>query len=204
MNDKAKVLIAYNDDISEPSRQFFYDCATDIRNHCIQKDVYYQTIAPSKLTETNIMAAVYDSNICYIAAHGTKCSIINEQEEDIISTHTTNYNFNGKSLFAVSCYCAQILKDELMKIGLKLFVGYNSSFTEFPGYEEFYTSANSGLKAFVEGASVDEMRKIMNGIYDECYKSLEVKNPLAADALFDNREALVIAGEGNLHLSDLL
>ncbi len=46
--------------------------------------------------------------------------------------------------------------------------------------------------------------QIMNGIYDECYKSLEVKNPLAADALFDNREALVIAGEGNLHLSDLL
>ena len=58
MNDKAKVLIAYNDDISEPSRQFFYDCATDIRNHCIQKDVYYQTIVPSKLTEKNIMEAV--------------------------------------------------------------------------------------------------------------------------------------------------
>lgn len=208
MSNKVNVLIAYNDDISESSRQFFDNCATDIRNFCLEKGLEYQIIVPPQLVEHKLMESVLNSQICYIASHGRPDGIENENKDDVISTQTTNYNLNGKALFAVSCYCAQTLKDELMRIGLKLFVGYKSKYTEFPGYDEFLTTANSGIKIFIEGASVSEMQAAMYKSYDECYdllgsKSSIVADALAADALLDNREGLTIEGFSQLHLSDL-
>ncbi len=203
MNQIVKVLIAYNDDINESSRNFFDDCATDIRNFCIEKGVEYQIVKSPKLVEQEIMSLVLNTQICYIASHGKIDAIINENCDDVISTKTTNYNLAGKALFAVSCCCAEILKDELLRIGLKLFVGYKTNYTEFPGYDEFYITANSGIKAFMDGSSVSEMRKAMYKSYDECYKLLDIKSSLAADALLDNREGLVIEGEETLCLYNL-
>lgn len=203
MSDKVKVLIAYNDDISESSRQFFDDCATDIRNFCAVKGIDFQIITPPQLETQNLMDSVLDSQICYIASHGTNDAIVNEKSNDVISIRTTNYNLDGKALFAVSCCCAETLKDELMRIGLKLFVGYRLEYREFPGYDEFYTTANSGLKVFVNGASVSEMKDTMYKVYDDCYKSLDAKYSIAADALLDNRERLIVDGDINLHIGDL-
>ena len=39
--------------------------------------------------------------------------------------------------------------------------------------------------------------------YDECYDLLDSKSSIAADALLDNREGLIIEGFDQLHLSDL-
>lgn len=203
MSDKVKVLIAYNDDISESSRQFFDDCATDIRNFCAENGIDFQIITPPQLETQNLMDSVLDSQICYIASHGRTDAIVNEKDNDIISFRTTNYNLDGKALFAVSCYCAETLKDELIRIGLKLFVGYRSKYTEFPGYDEFYTSANSGLKVFVKGASVLEVKETMYKVYDAGYDSLDAKSSIAADAILDNREGLVVEGDDDLHISDL-
>ena len=203
MSNKVKVLIAYNNDISESSRQFFDNCATDIRNYCIEKGFEYQILIPPHLVEQKLMETVLDSQICYIASHGRPDGIENEKKDDIISTQTTNYNLNGKALFAVSCYCAQILKDELMRIGLKLFVGYKSEYVEFPGYDEFHTTANSGVKIFIEGATVSEMRAAMYKSYDECLDLLYSESPIVADGLLDNRENLIIEGHEQLCLSDL-
>lgn len=112
-----KVLIAYNDDASENSRHFFYDCATDIRNYCLEKSFDYYLLTPPNLTEVKFMEMAQDSKICYVASHGQPDSVVNEEGEEFVSTKTTNYNLNGKCFFAVSCYCAQNLKDELLRIG---------------------------------------------------------------------------------------
>ena len=204
MKQMVKVLIAYNNDINESSRNFFEDCAVDIRNLCYIKGIECQLLTPPKLREQEMMEYIYNSQICYIASHGRIDAIVNEKSEDVISTITTNYNFNGKALFAISCYCAQMLKDELMKIGLKLFVGYKSNYTEFPGYEEFYITANSGIKVFLEGASVSDMRNEMFKSFDDCYRTLDLKSSLAADALLDNKEGLIIDGDDQLCLCDLI
>lgn len=198
-----KVLIAYNNDINESSRNFFDDCATDIRNFCVENGVEYQMVKSPQLVENEIMSLLLNTQICYIASHGKIDAIINENCDEVISTKTTNYNFAGKALFAVSCYCAEMLKDELLRIGLKLFVGYKSNYTEFPGYDEFYIAANSGIKAFMTGLSVSETRQAMYKSYDDCYKLLDKKSSLAADALLDNKEGLVIEGEDTLRLCDL-
>lgn len=199
----AKVLIAYNDDVSERSRQFFDACATDIRNFCYTHGLECELLSPPKLTHDEFISIAKSSEICYVVAHGTPNSILNEKEEDVLSIYTTNYDLCGKALFAVSCFCAQSLKEELLRIGMKLFVGYRHKYTEFPEYEEFMESANSGIKAFFTGANVYQMRQIMNAEYDRLYEELDSKNPLAADSLFDNKEALVIEGDDELVINDL-
>lgn len=198
-----KVLIAYNDDVSENSRQFFDDCATDIRNYCIGKSFDYDLLAPPNLTEVQFMDKAQDSKICYVASHGRPDSVVNEEEEEFVSTRTTNYNLNGKCFFAVSCFCAQNLKDELLRIGLKLFVGYRDRYTEFPGYDEFTQSANYGLKVFIDGQNVAQMKNSIYAEYDRLFDVLNEKSALAADALLDNKESLVIEGDDNLTIANL-
>lgn len=198
-----KVLIAYNDDASENSRQFFDDCAIDIRNYCIGKSFDYDLLTPPNLTELQFMDKAQYSKICYVASHGRPDSVVNEEGEEFVSTRTTNYNLNGKCFFAVSCFCAQNLKDELLRIGLKLFVGYRDKYTEFPGYDEFMQSANCGLKVFIDGQNVAQMKESIYAEYDRLFNILNGKNPLAADALLDNKESLVIEGDDDLTIKKL-
>lgn len=199
-----KVLIAYNNDASESSRQFFDDCATDIRNYCLGKSFSYDLLTPPNLTEVQFMDKAQDSIICYVASHGRPDSVVNEEEEEFVSIRTTNYNLNGKCFFAVSCYCAQNLKDELLRIGLKLFVGYRDKYTEFPGYDEFIQSANCGLKVFIDGQNVAQMKDSIYAEYDRLCDVLNGKSVLAADALLGNKEFLVIEGDDNLIIADLI
>lgn len=199
-----KVLIAYNDDASENSRQFFDGCATDIRNYCIGKSFDYDLLTPPNLTEAQFMDKAQDSHICYVVSHGRPDSVVNEEGEEFVSTRTTNYNLNGKCFFAVSCYCAQDLKDELFRIGLKLFVGYRDKYTEFPEYDEFMHSANYGLKVFIDGQNVAQMKDSIYAEYDRLFDVLNGKSVLAADALLDNKESLVIDGDDSLTISDLI
>ena len=198
-----KILIAYNDEISDRNSKLFEDHAIDVINFCIDKGIDFKIVKPPQLVETEVTKSVLNYKICYIASHGTTDAIKNENNEDIVSTTTTNYNFYGKALFTISCDCAQTLKDELIRIGLKLFVGYKSKYQDFPDYEEFYITANSGIKLFSEGVSVSEMRKQIYMIHDKCYDSLCSISPLVADALLDNREGLTIEGDDHLCLSDL-
>lgn len=59
-----KVLIAYNDDASENSRQFFDGCATDIRNYCIGKSFDYEFTDSSKFNGGSIHG--YGSGFPYL------------------------------------------------------------------------------------------------------------------------------------------
>ena len=199
-----KVLIAYNDDVSENSRQFFYDCATDIRNYCLTKGLDVDLLTPPNLTESQFMEVALNSKICYVAVHGQADSVVNEDDVEFVSTKTTNYNLNGKCFFAVSCNCAQELKDELIRIGLKLFVGYRDKYTEFPGYDEFMQSANHGLKVFIDGKNVAQMKNDIYAEYDRLFNEKKKKSAMAADALLDNKESLVIDGDDNLTIENLI
>lgn len=197
-----KALIAYNDDVSETNRNNFEEYATDVRNFCIENEIDWELLTPPNLTNEAFMKLANESQVCYISAHGSPVSIDNERKNHIISTRTTNYNLCGKMLYAVSCHCALQLKDELMRIGLKIFVGYRSIIV-FTGYEEFLTCFNSGIKALIKGCTVAEMRKLMKDEYDKQFHKLGQTNPLAADMLLDNKESLVIDGKDSLTIYDL-
>lgn len=198
------VLIAYNNDENEKCGHFFEDCATDIRNHCLTHGVDVQLLTPPDLTEEKFSKQAATSQICYIASHGSPNSVLNEKGEDFISTNTANYSLNGQCFFSVSCHCAKELKDALFRIGLKLFVGYNNTYTFFPNCDEFTQSANSGLKAFIEGMSVAQMKEYIYAEYDRLYKVLDKKSAIMADALLDNKEAIIVEGEDTLTINDLV
>ncbi len=198
-----KILIAYNDDVSENSRQFFDCCATDIRNYCLERSFNYDLLTPPNLTESQFMKMAQDSQICYVASHGRPDSVVNEEDVEFVSTKTTNYSLSGKCFFTVSCYCAQNLKDELIRIGLKLFVGYRDKYTEFPEYNEFMQSANYGLKVFIDGLSVAQMKDSIYAEYDRLFDELNKKSAMVADALLDNKESLVIEGDDDLTIKNL-
>lgn len=87
---------------------------------------------------------------------------------------------------------------------MKLFVGYRDKYTEFPGYDEFMQSANYGLKVFINGQNVAQMKGSINAEYDRLFDVLNEKNALAADALLDNKESLVIEGDDNLTIANLI
>lgn len=198
------VLIAYNNDENETCRHFFEECATDIRNHCLTYGIDVQLLTPPDLTEEQFAKHSETSQICYVASHGSPKSVVNEKGEEFISTNTANYSLNGQCFFAVSCHCAKELKDALFRIGLKLFVGYNNTYTLFPDCDEFTQSANSGLKAFIEGMSVAQMKEYIYAEYDRLYEILDTRSAIMADALLDNKEAIIIAGEDSLTINDLL
>ena len=202
----AKVLIAYNDAATEDMRNFFVNCADSIKNECVQLGIEYDLLTPPDLTEANLMLIMESAQFCYVAAHGDAGSVYNEIGDKLVATMlaTTNYNLSGKAFFAISCNCAKELKDDLIRIGLKLFVGYNDKYTEYEGYDEFVESANSGAKIFLAGCNVAQMKKHMLDTYDRCIDYLEGKSAMAVDALLNNRESLVIEGDDDLTIKDLL
>ena len=87
---------------------------------------------------------------------------------------------------------------------MKLFVGYRDKYTEFPGYDEFMQSANCGLKVFIDGQNVAKMKDSIDAEYDRLFDVLNGKSVLAADALLDNKESLVIEGDDSLTIADLI
>ena len=148
----------------------------------------------------NVLIAYH---LCFIAAHGDADGIYNQDDEAIVSTHTTNYNFKGKGLYSVACLCAQNLHSHLKALGLRFFVGYNDTFNVRGEHAPFINSAMAGLKSLLSGESADVAKEKMLTTYDEQIVALDATDPMAAIELVHNKEALVFDGEGALVFSDL-
>ena len=144
-----------------------------------------------------------DHHLCFIAAHGDADGIYNQDDEAIVSTHTTNYNFKGKGLYSVACLCAQNLHSHLKALGLRFFVGYNDTFNVRGEHAPFINSAMAGLKSLLSGESADVAKEKMLTTYDEQIVALDATDPMAAIELVHNKVALVFDGEGALVFSDL-
>ena len=117
---------------------------------------------------------------------------------------TTNYTFSGKGLYAVSCWCAQNLMQELFRIGVLLFVGFNDEIL-FAGEESvFVDCALSGLKSLIRGKDLEHARADMLSSFDKAIeKAQECPNPFEKMFLLHDKESLVICGAPELTFSDL-
>ena len=202
----AKVLIAYNNAPNINLHNFFQSCADDVRQYCADNNIGYIPLFPPKFTETEVSGGMLDCQICFVAAHGDANGIYNDEEEDVISTKTTNYNFNGKGLYCVVCSCAQNLMSELQRIGIKIFVGYNDAFGLDGNLEIFKDCALEGIRQLLSGKNVAEAKRLMLQKYDECIDAANQNTDLwsTRDILLDNREHLVFEGQDNLTINNLL
>lgn len=198
-----KVLIAYNNDSGADLHDFFESCADEAKQICVDKDIYYTAVCPPDLNEQSVVGVMPDHHLCFIAAHGDADGIYNQDDEAIVSTRTTNYNFKGKGLYSVACLYAQNLHPHLKTLGLRFFVGYNDTFNVRGQHAPFINSAMAGLKSFLSGESADVAKEKMLKTYDEQIVALDATDPMAAIELVHNKEALVFDGEDTLVFSDL-
>ena len=198
-----KVLIAYNNDSGTVLHDFLESCADEAKQICADNGIDYTAVCPPDLDEQSVVGVMPDHHLCFIAAHGDADGIYNQDDEAIVSTRTTNYNFKGKGLYSVACLCAQNLHPHLKTLGLRFFVGYNDTFNVRGQHAPFINSAMAGLKSFLSGESADVAKEKMLKTYDEQIVALDATDPMAAIELVHNKEALVFDGEDTLVFSDL-
>ena len=198
-----KVLIAYNNDSGTVLHDFLESCADEAKQICADNGIDYSSVCPPNLNEQSVVGSMPDHHLCFIAAHGDVDGIYNEDDEAIVSTRTTNYNFKGKGLYGVACLCAQNLHPHLKALGLRFFVGYNDTFNVRGEREPFVISAMAGLKSFLSGENADVAKEKMLTTYDEQIVALDVTDPMAAIELVHNKEALVFDGDSTLGFGDL-
>lgn len=193
------ILIAFNSCPDDSSHSFFQSCADEARQLCADNNVPSTSKTGDDLAEQSVMQAMENHVLCIFASHGSCDSIVDENGNDVISTKTTNYAFNGKGLYAVSCWCAKGLMPELCRIGLSLFVGYDDEI-RFSGDESvFVDCALSGLRSFVAGNRFDQAKADMLSSFDDAIKKAgDSPNPFEKMFLLHDKESLVFCGDPEL------
>lgn len=198
-----KLLIAYNNDSRTVLHDFFESCADEVKQICVENSINYSSVCPPNLNEKKVVSVMSDNQLCFIAGHGDAEAIYNEEGAEVVSTHTTNYNFANKGFYSIACYCAISLYPQLKDLGLLFFVGYNNSFNVRGEHEPFVISALSGLKSFLSGSNIKVSREKMLLTFDEQIAILSETDPWAAVELVHNKEALVFEGDDALVFQSL-
>ena len=85
------VLIAYNNDSGTVLHNFLESCADEAKQICVDNGIDYTAVCPPNLNEKSAVGVMLDHHLCFIAAHGDADGIYNQDDEAIVSTHTTNY-----------------------------------------------------------------------------------------------------------------
>lgn len=196
----ANILIACNNDNTVDLHDFLQSCADKARQLCVNNNHNYSFVEPPNLTEQKVISPMLNHQICFIAAHGDSNGVYNENGDDVVTTRTTNYNFADKGFYSVVCLCAQNLCPELMRIGLKFFVGYNVPFVIGDDEESFCECALEGLDCILKGESKEIAYKTMLDKYDEAIKTASFRDKLF---LLHDKEHLVFDGEDNVSLTVL-
>lgn len=196
----ANILIASNNDPNTDLHNFMQSCADEARQICVDNSHHYSIVSVPHFTESGVISPMSSHQICFIAAHGDADGVYNENDTDVVTTRTTNYNFANKGFYSISCSCAQNLYPELMRIGLHIFVGYRAPFYVGDREDAFLDCAIEGLKQLLTGKTKKVASKAMLDKYDEIIETLPFKDRLL---LLHNKENLVFAGDDNCSLEDL-
>lgn len=199
----SSVLIAYNNDVETVLHDFMESCADEAKQVCVDNRMDYSLVFPPILNEQNVVGAIPEHQVCFIASHGDADGIYNEDAKDIVSTYTTNYNFAGKGFYSIACSCALNLYPHLKRLGLLFFVGYNDSFNVRGEREPFVICALSGLKSFLSGSNIKTSKEKMQRTFDEQIAILNETDPWAAIEMVHNKEALVFEGDDIIEFSSL-
>lgn len=198
----SKALIAYNNDSETVLHDFFQSCSDEAKQICTDYGVEFTSVCPPALTEQNVVGVMPRHQFCILAGHGDADGIYNENDEAVISTLTTNYNFNGKGFYSVACSCAQNLYPHLRTIGVQLFVGYREVLRVKGELEPFVACAMSGLRSLLAGDNVRIAKEKMLSTYDDQIAALD-PDSWEVKFMVHNKEALVFEGEDSLLFTDL-
>lgn len=189
-----KVLIAFDDHIENDVRNLFMTCAEAAQKISSSMGVSYTMVDSKNLDEAHVCGGMEDNDVCVIAAHGTKDSIQNNAEEDIISVKTTNYNLEGKYLYTIACLAGQELGEYLVRHNLKLFVGYEKEFRyiEDEDMQLFVQPALAGLQSLLRGDDKDVIKSTIIEAFRSAINNCADTHPFAKPSIVYDMESLVV------------
>lgn len=188
----ANILIAYNNMPGVVLCDFFENCSDNIKQKCIDTNHHYTSLTPPDLVNDIIRPMVVNHDVCYIAAHGDTEGIINENDDYFLSVNTTNYDFRNRILYSISCYTGQNLKDNMIRMGVKLFVGYDASLIIGESEDIFVECVNSGIESILDGNEFGIAKEHMINTYNQAIDKASFFDGLH---LLNNREHLVFEGD---------
>lgn len=188
------VTIAYNAIPCDDSgmHRFFQSCGDTARQFCQNYGHKPFLLVPPNLNNSALLERLEKDTVCVIAAHGSSNAIYNENDEEILSTNTVNYDLKDKTVYTIACACGDRLGEELRRIGVKIFIGYNQNLKIGSDEELFTDCVMSGLNKLLKGDNLNMSRLEMLRTYEDAISSAD--NNQDKWLLLDNREALVFIG----------
>lgn len=164
----------------------------------------YLSDSISKQSVSEKMALVNSDGFMYFwYGHGGKDSFIMDNEA-IVTTTENYYVFSNALIYTFSCLNGNDLADALVANKAKAFVGY-TGYANCPyGIDDVTTEiVMSFISAFLGGKTVSESKADLEDAYTRAIHDDSIE-PFQRQLFQSNRDSLVVKGNGNICLRDML
>lgn len=199
------LILAFDNEDSELG-VFFSRCA-EIVSDSMTHDWSCISIPSNSLNEIHLEIRVHQFKGNFIFAsftHGSDSSLLSSGKSFIKSSFPRNYLANSFS-YCFACHSGKNLGPSLVKNGTLSFIGYSDQVTFVVGYIEVFAScAVDGLISFKNGATISESLSHKKQKYTDTIDYLYSIDFLAASVLMENRDCLVLHGNGGLSNADFI
>lgn len=170
----------------------------DAENHIYLSDTITKQNLSEKMSLVNS-----DSFMCFWYGHGMHDSF-KIGNDNIVTTTENYYLFSNALIYTFSCLNGNNLADALVANKAKAFVGY-TDFANCPyGIDDVTTEiVMSFIFSFLGGKTVHEAKEDLETAYNHAVYD-ESLDPFQRPLFQTNRDNLVVKGNGELKLCDLL
>lgn len=149
--------------------------------------------------------SVFNSNgfLCFWYGHGSE-DTFNMNGEKIVSTTENHYIFSNALIYTFSCLNGNNLADVLIENNAKAFVGYTSNANCPYGIDDVTCNiAMSFVTSFLGGKSICSAVDDLRAAYEDAIFNDELE-PFQRSRFQENRDGIVLKGNGALTINDLL
>lgn len=176
----------------------YQNSSVELTNQILLSDSIDKHTLSEKLSSFN-----FQPFICYWYGHGTDVSF-RIDNEDVVTLTENHYAFSNALIYTFSCFNAKILADTLIENNLKAFVGYISEAKCPYGLDDLTTEiVMTFISSFLEGKTANEALEELKSAYESSIFNEEL-DPFQRGWLQENRDALIIKGNKELTINDIL
>ena len=144
-----------------------------------------------------------DNFICFWYGHGNTDSFCIDNES-IITTTENHYIFSNALIYTFSCFNGGELADVLIANNAKTFVGYTGLANCPYGIGDITLNvAMTFIESFIKGKTVNESKEDLIASYENAIFNEELE-PFQRSSFQQNRDNLIVKGNGNLCIDDML
>jgi len=183
------------------SEEILQSSQKEINLNVIPANAAFDMVLPMQLPNINADRFIFVSY-----THGSETELLQNGVTPFISSSDNENHLKNAFAYCFACEAGTTLGKELCEKGTIAFIGYDKEVTVqvyFNAEESFIECATSGLTALVNGMSIKDVYSSMKEKYNDCIDEFYTKDFLTASLFMDNRDALVLHGNGELTIDDL-